>query len=339
MTSETRPASSCHLIRSDRFEAVMNTRSSSSNQGSPAGLCGSFGPMRRFIDAVRFCCVGVAFGVGCAVAGERAAELNMVASSAVFVDVNESDARAALKMWSKTLAEERGIPVGNRPMSLGPNELDVLMQQDNPVAIIMTMRDYARLSRKYSFDPVYTIVCDGKARQQYRLVVRRDSGIRNLGDLKGKRLMVHESIHSLLAPIWLDVALNDAGLPRAARHVGQMKSDIRSARVVLPVYFKQADAALISRFVFETMVALNPQINEELIDIAESGELVPGIFALRSDYNPPFREKLIRGLESFHNSPLGAQLLSVFRGDRLVRVTAVEMESTINMIRRYEAIK
>ena len=48
--------------------------------------------------------------------GEEKSRFRFGFSSTTFSDVNENDAKAALKVWTQTLAKERGLSVDSEPI-------------------------------------------------------------------------------------------------------------------------------------------------------------------------------------------------------------------------------
>jgi len=266
-------------------------------------------------------------------------EFRFAISRGLLVDVNPQDVRAAVKVWSKVLADERGISMSKSEMLLADGDIDISLRKDKSMALLMTSIDYARLSEHHSFDPIFTDGSGGMRAQRYVLLVHRDGEIRQLSDLKGKNLLIDGSMQSIMATPWLEVTLADAGLLSVKRLVRSISVNLHPDRVVLPVFFRQADACVVPRVTFDTMVSLNPQLGKQLRVLAESDELVAAVIALRSDYQPKFRPGLIRALESLHSSSVGRQILRIFRSERLRRTDAAELDPTVKLIRRYEALK
>ena len=55
----------------------------------------------------------------------------------------------------------------------------------------------------------------------------------------------------------------------------------KPSQAILPVFFKQAEAALVTRATFDTAVELNPQLGAALRTLSRSPQLIPAVAAVR----------------------------------------------------------
>ena len=83
--------------------------------------------------------------------------------------------------------------------------------------------------------------------------------------------------------------------------------------VVLPVFFRAADACLVTRQGFRTMSELNPQVGRQLREIAASPPLLPTVTCIRADYEPTIREIAVEAIREAGKNPASQQLLTVFQ--------------------------
>jgi ABC-type phosphate/phosphonate transport system substrate-binding protein len=86
---------------------------------------------------------------------------------------------------------------------------------------------------------------------------------------------------------------------------------------VLPVFFRQADACVVTRRGFKTMSELNPQVSQRLKVLAASPGLVPTGFGFRPDYTDPLKNTIVAELARIKDSPAGAQVLTLFQSGSL----------------------
>lgn len=236
----------------------------------------------------------------------------------MFTDVNENDAKAAVKIWGQTVTRAQNIPTEPQPIiyesvttlhqSLASKEVD---------AIGMSVEEYAHLKPEIRFDPIFVPHAAGKATEQYLLLAHRDGNVSSLADLAGRSLRFQTNIRSTLAPRWLDILLRQQGHPTASHFAGKLVFEPKLTKVVLPVFFRQSDACVVTRSGFESMSELSPQVAKQLNVIASSAELVPVVFVFRAEYSPSFRERLIRGMSQLKETPGGQQLLTIFQSDDL----------------------
>lgn len=86
---------------------------------------------------------------------------------------------------------------------------------------------------------------------------------------------------------------------------------------------------------FDIMNELNPQIGKQLAMVASSPDFVPAVFALRADYQPTFRDKIIEGLRQLHQSPGGQQILTIFQSDAVELRPPSFLDTSLELLRTH----
>lgn len=291
----------------------------------------------RQVVALALAALGLLATTALGAAGELQA-FRVGFTSSMFVDVHRNDARAAIKVWAMLLADERGIPMEGDPLIVdGP--VGGRMLRDGTIdAMGMLVTEYRPLVDAQRFEPIFATRHQGALTERYILLVHREGAVRRVADLRGRNLLVHTNPRISLASPWLDLVLDEAGLPTAERLVRTVASDHRLGQVILPVFFRQADAALVSRSGFETMAELNPQLRQKLVVLAESVDLVPTVFVLRADYAPVFRGALLDALEALDGTSAGRQVLTIFRSDSLEQIAPSALDTAFQVIDRHRRL-
>lgn len=254
-------------------------------------------------------------------------------SSGTFGEVNENDALAAVKIWSQALAANDRLPLEPQPRVLsGPAEIAEALRTRSLEAINLTADEYWALRGHLASDHVILGIQNERATEDFVLLVRRDGGITCLADLRGRSLAFFESPRTRLAPIWLETLLLAEKRGRTAEFCGRVTGFKKLTRAVLPVFFRQAEACLVTRRGFDTMVELNPQVGRDLKVLLTSPAVVPALFAFRTDYASPVREQVLVQLRSWHTTVAGKQILTLFQCDRVEDHPASVMAGTIRLL-------
>ncbi|ACN14685.1 ABC-type phosphate/phosphonate transport system, putative periplasmic component [Desulforapulum autotrophicum HRM2] len=260
-------------------------------------------------------------------------------SSTMFADVNENDARAAVKIWGGQIAMEHNIPTDPVPVIFKGMDalLESLLEKQVDTVGITTI-EYDQLKRKVKFHPLFVAVNAGGISERYVLLTHQKGPVRTLADLDGCSLTIHTNPRTCLAPLWLDMLLTQQGHPVTKDFTGRINRESKLAKVVLPVFFGRVDACVLTHGGFDTMAELNPQLARQLVILAESPEMVPTIFAFRANYNPVFKEKLIKGLKDLKKSPAGQQVLTIFQSDELVIEPASSLDTALELIATHKQL-
>jgi ABC-type phosphate/phosphonate transport system substrate-binding protein len=271
---------------------------------------------------------------------ETNAPIRVAFSSSFFVDVNENDAGAAVRVWAQVLGRDHGIPVDPVvKIFRGTNAIIEVMRSHVIDMITVTTDELWALRKEVAVGSFVYGVKGGKIQEQYVLLVHRDSGIERLADLRGRALVLFQNPRASLAPMWLDTLLAQEGQARLAAHFGQVVQCTKPSRAILPVFFRQSDACLVTRQGFETTVELNPQIGRQLKVLACSPDLVPALFCFRNDYQSPWRNKLLAEIEKMHTTPAGHQVMNLFQCDRISEGPESNLNSAFELLAAYHRLE
>ena len=257
-------------------------------------------------------------------------------TASIFRDIAESDARAAIKVWAEALAKETEIPASS--------EVEVLPDAESLAERLQTKRvdfggmttlEFLQIEKKVDLDPMFAVNRGGVATVEYLILVRRDSEYRQLTDLRGASLRVFDNPRCSLAIPWVEVLLSEQGIGSAEEFFGRVVPTLKLSAVVLPVFFGQEKACLVTRDGFQTMAELNPQVGRELRVLAESPSLIPMVSYFRRDFTPSFRQELIDAVRNLHASSAGKQILNLMQGDGVVDLLPSALDGTRELVQRW----
>lgn len=260
-------------------------------------------------------------------------------SSQLFVDVNESDARAALKVWAKTMGAERNIRVDpNISILVGTDAIAAFLKNAGD-AVTLTAVELWKVRQQVPIWPTMIVGrVGGELFQEYVLLVHRDNPAAQLSDLRGRRLLVQGAAGGTLAELWLEGRLLEEKLGAADTFWGKTVHSGKLARVVLPVFFRQADACVVTREGFRTMVELNPQVGKQLKVVAQSPRLVGAPFCFRAEGKLPNRDRLIADANQVSTTVTGRQTLALFQTSELVARPFTDIDETMALLDRHEEL-
>jgi phosphonate transport system substrate-binding protein len=239
--------------------------------------------------------------------------LRMAVSEKVVCGVNLSDARAAMAVWIQELLKTTDLK-----MALAPDQ-NWVMPSDQLLAAIRggTLDMFCITAAEYRQVTPYVdtsqIVTDDYGGEELLLVVRDGSGIVNLAGLRGRSLTLLESPSTSLAEPWLAVSLWREGLESPEKLLSHMTTNTKLSQVVLPLFFGQADACVVTRRGLDTMIELNPQVSQKLKVLLASPKMESAFFAWRKDYPASLKKPIFDRLVELKSSPTTYQMLTLFQ--------------------------
>lgn len=269
---------------------------------------------------------------------ERRVKLMM--SFSMFTETNENDARAAFKVWTRKLAELENTPTDDTikiandvPMMLREMEFS----QDHLVSI--TLPEFFQFPSDTFSETVFYSIYDDSPATTYLLLVKDSSSIQSLKDLAQAKLILFENRTTSLSRYWLDAQLRDQGFPAMDQHFSEIVLSPQLSRSILPVFFGQADACLVSEDGFRLMAELNPQIGKQLRVIAKSPAVIGSATFMQAGYDPKLEEFLVRIVARISEEPSGHQVLTLFRSDGLIIDSMEPLKETFAWWEKWNGIQ
>jgi ABC-type phosphate/phosphonate transport system substrate-binding protein len=272
-------------------------------------------------------------------AATDSAPLRFGFSSQVFGDVNENDARAALKVWAESMSGARGVLLEPTPQILNGSEaIDDALLSKTIDMLTMTAEEFWSARRVVALGPIFLGRTRGITTEKYVLLVHRDNPFVRLADFRGRTISIQQGSRAALAKTWMETLLLEKSLGTADTFWGRTVTAGNLSRIVLPVFFRQIDACVVTLEGFRTMSELNPQVGERLRILAQSEALVPTVFCFRADLVSQNRDKLIAGIGQIADTPAGRQTLALFQSDDIEVGPISEMDSACALLDRHQRL-
>jgi phosphonate transport system substrate-binding protein len=260
-------------------------------------------------------------------------------SSKVFPDVDQRDAQIAMEMWTRELA--RGMGLSMIPQAtIFKNTGDLLdaIRRGELTIITISALEYLQIRDKAPLIPSFVNANNVGKGRQYVLIVRQDSGIKSVAELKNRSIALLASSKHESSLIWLDVQLMKTGYRDRTVFFRQTKESSSASQAIMGVFFKQTDAALVSRASLETSKALNPQVGKQLTVIAESNGLHGDISCIPTMVDEKLKHSLETTAMRLHETTAGKQIFTLFQTDRIVSFNPSYLDGLVDLLRERDRL-
>lgn len=165
------------------------------------------------------------------------------------------------------------------------------------------------------------------------IFTRKDSGIKDVRDMRGKRAVFVDQV-TATGFVYAIALLGDNG-------VGDFRNYFRSysytgshESAIYAVLSEQADVGAVKGRILEKLSAKDPLINDSILILYKSEELPDNTLYLRSGLPIELKHKMQQALLRMHEDPEGVRVLEKFEALRFVEATKSDFNIIRNMARK-----
>ena len=159
---------------------------------------------------------------------------------------------------------------------------------------------------------------NGQSTSEGYIFVRKDSGIRSFRDMEGGNIVFVDpaSMEGYLFPLSF---LLQHGIKDIDSFFSRYFFSGSHTSTIFAVLDGRADIGAAKNTTYDTMIASDPSIQQELEIIARSPKVPEFTLCLKGEIDPAFRERLINILLHMDKTPEGMQTLQQFRAIGFVK--------------------
>jgi phosphonate transport system substrate-binding protein len=168
----------------------------------------------------------------------------------------------------------------------------------------------------------------GRSMYHGYIFVRKDSGIRSVREMKGKRLalVARATTAGYLFPL---IYLQRAGINELDAYFREVYYTGTHEGTVQDVLDGKADVGVSKNSVYRILADADPRIDRELAILARSDDVPENALALRKNIEDSVKTKLLDSLITMHSDPEGAKVLKTFGARRFIETTDADYKPVL----------
>lgn len=219
--------------------------------------------------------------------------------------------RERYQILRKYLSDKLGIAVNFSSLSRYGNILERFQEEKMDAAFFGSFTG-ALAIQKLGVEPLARPVnLDGTSTYHGYIFVRKDSGIRTVQDMKGKRFAFVDraTTAGYLFPL---AYFREHGVPDYRAYLGETFFAGSHDASILAVLNKEVDIGSAKNTIYDQLASENPRIEQELVILAASKTVPQNGLAVRKDLDPELKRALKQVLLDMEKNSEGAEVLRQF---------------------------
>jgi hypothetical protein len=195
------------------------------------------------------------------------------------------------------------------------DEAVVAIENDRCDIMTLSSLDFFRMRPKINLEPMTIISKGDHPTEPYLFLIPVDASLDTIIRKIDRRLIVEQSGGGDVAKVWLSTLLIERGLSPTENFFATIRP-AKPSRTVLPLFFGQADACVVSESTFKIMVELNPQVEKKIRILERSPGFVNLLVCATQNLAPEHRQWVLDELATLNDSPEGQQALTIMQMKR-----------------------
>jgi phosphonate transport system substrate-binding protein len=164
------------------------------------------------------------------------------------------------------------------------------------------------------------------------ILVRKDSGIRTIKDMKGKRFAFVDKATTAGYLLPLEY-FREHGVNDYKKHLKESYFAGTHQDAIYDVLNKRADIGAAKNTVYYRLAKEDPRISSELMILKRSPDVPENALALRKDIGGSMESKIKETLLGMHNDPKGKEILKRFGAIRFIETTEEDYKAVYDYAR------
>jgi ABC-type phosphate/phosphonate transport system substrate-binding protein len=210
-----------------------------------------------------------------------------------------------------------------------------ILQERKLHGISLSGVDFLYMKDKAPIRPIFVTSKTDRPTESYVLVTPAKTSLESLSKSPQRRLVTENIGDQSIGLIWLDTILLDKGYGVGTEFFTAIRHAEKPARMVLPVFFGQAEACLVPESAFDTMSELNPQISKRLKVLLRSPGFVRTVNCLLDNLHPDFFTTMEKNALHMKDTVEGRQMAMIFHVNGAFMYDPKYLKETQRICKRY----
>lgn len=272
-------------------------------------------------------------------AAKGAKEIRFAAFQGIYPNVNRKEGRMALELLMQKTIVKKSYPYTVALVFLDPGVDPVeVIQKGGHHFVTLSSIDYYKYRTALHLHPILIPSKTEQPTEQLLLLAANDQTLADIHRKDERSLVLETGTSGDLSKIWLDTSLLGQGYSDSIQFFTHVRRVSKPNRAVLPVFFNQADACIVSRHALDVIKELNPQIGRQIKILHQSHPLVRLMICATDKPSQEDIEKLVRESTRLHEHPETKQALTILQLERFIKIKPQDLITTEELLAKHNRL-
>lgn len=234
------------------------------------------------------------------------------------------------KPLGEYLSRKTGVPVKFTMLSRYGNIIESFSTEKMDGAFFGSFTGALAIEKLGVIPLARPVNLDGTSSYQGYLFVRRDSGIRTVADMKGKRMAFVEKA-TTAGYIFPLAWLRRNGITDSSRFFSESFFTGSHDAAIRAVLDKKADVGAAKHSIYDRVRKDDPRVDRDLVVLERSPWVPSNGLCVRKDLDPDLQKKLKDALLGLDTDPAGKPVLEKFGAIRFIATTKHDYQPVYDM--------
>jgi len=181
--------------------------------------------------------------------------VNILFTDDVLGDINRTDARAVIELGISGMLNEIASNIQEiRPDIVSTTQEIIQRAKKEDIHVVgLFSLDFFKYQSELNFEPFYALQESKTLGTEFVVLVRTNSKINSLADLKSKKILTINEREEEIARKWLFVKMKKEGIKNPSEIINPFVKVPKASKRILSVFLKKADACIVTKLEFESM--------------------------------------------------------------------------------------
>lgn len=248
-------------------------------------------------------------------------------------EMNIFKQKQRFRLLGDYLSKKTGIPVEFTILSRYGNIIESFTSEKMDGAFFGSFTGALAIQKLGVVPLARPVNLDNTSTYQGYLFVRKDSGIRSVADMKGKKMAFVEKA-TTAGYVFPRAWLRESGITNIDSYFGEHFFTGSHDAAVLAVLNKKADIGAAKHSIYDRVRKDDPRVDRELMIIARSPWVPSNGLCVRKNLDPGLQKKLKEALLALESDPAGKAVLEKFGAIRFIETAEQDYQPVYDLAKK-----